>query len=68
MAGDTEETFKPYYVGYVELRDQVMVESRLLVEDETQLKIGMPMALEILKYRDDGDCEIMIYAFRPLSA
>jgi len=67
-AGDTDETFKTYYVGYVELPGQVMVESRLLVDDETQLKIGMPMALEIVKYRQDGDREVMIYAFRPLSA
>lgn len=67
-AGDTEETFKTYFVGYVELPGQVMVESRLLVDDETQLKIGMPMALEIVKYRQDGEHEIMIYAFRPLSA
>ncbi len=67
-AGDTEETFKPYYVGYVELPGQVMVESRLLVDDETRLKIGMPMELEIVKYREDGDREIMIYAFRPVGA
>ena len=67
-AGDTDETFKTYYVGYVELPGQVMVESRLLVGNETQLKIGMPMALEIVKYRQDGDREIMIYAFRPFGA
>lgn len=67
-AGDTEETFRPYYVGYVELPQQVMVESRLLVDDETALKIGMPMALEIVRYRQEGDAEIMIYAFRPLGA
>lgn len=66
-AGDTDETFKTYYVGYVELPGQVMVESRLLVDDETQLKIGMPMTLEIVKYRQDGDREVMIYAFRPQS-
>lgn len=67
-AGDTEESFKTYYVGYVELPGQVMVESRLLVDDETQLKIGMSMALEIVKYRTDGENDIMIYAFRPLAA
>ena len=66
---DTPETFKPYYLGYVELPGQVRVESRLAVADESQLHIGMNMELVILPFRiDEAGNEVMIYAFRPALA
>jgi len=63
-----KEIFKPYYLGYVELPDQVRVETRLLVDDASQLKIGMPMELEIFTFRVESDgTEIMAYGFKPVS-
>ncbi|AET68516.1 putative nucleic-acid-binding protein containing a Zn-ribbon [Desulfosporosinus orientis DSM 765] len=60
------ESYKPFYVGYVELADEVRVQTRLLVEDSSQLKIGMPMELEIIKLREESDgTEVMTYGFKP---
>jgi len=65
---DTDETFVPYAVGYVELPGEVIVESRLSENDPDKLKIGMPMELEIVPFRKtpDGD-EIVTYSFRPVA-
>jgi uncharacterized OB-fold protein len=63
---DTVENFKPFYVGYVELPGQLRVQTRLGVEDASQLKIGMEMELEIVPYRiDDDGNEVMIYSYKP---
>jgi uncharacterized OB-fold protein len=60
------EAFKPFYLGYVELVDQVRVQTRLLVNDSSELKIGMPMELEIFKFREETDgTEVMTYGFKP---
>lgn len=65
---DTEETFKPYYLGYVELPGQVRVETRLQVDDATRLDIGMEMELTIIKFRDnEAGNEVMTFAFKPAS-
>ncbi len=63
---DTPETFKPYYLGYVELPGQVRVQSRLSVEDESRLQIGMYLELDIVPFRinEEGD-QVMIYVFKP---
>lgn len=62
----TPENFKPFYVGYVELPGQVRVESRLAVEDASELQIGMEMELVIIPfYTDDAGQEVMMYAFKP---
>ncbi len=59
--------FKTYYLGYVELKDQIMVETRLLVDSQDEIKIGMPMQLEIYKFREEADgTETMGYGFRPI--
>ncbi len=59
--------FKPYYLGYVELPGQVRVESRLLVDDASALKIGMEMEMVIVPFRVEPDgTETMIYAFKPV--
>jgi uncharacterized OB-fold protein len=64
---DTPETFKPYFIGYVELPKQLRVESRLLVEEASQLAFGMEMELVIVPFRRDEDGnEIMTYAFQPV--
>ena len=56
------EEFEPFAIGYVELADQVIVETRLT--QTHGLKIGMPMELVIEPF--DGN--LLTYAFRPLEA
>jgi uncharacterized OB-fold protein len=64
---EAPEDFIPYGVGYVELEDQVRVESRLTENDPEKLKIGMEMELVIEKFIEDKDGnDIMIYAFAPI--
>lgn len=64
-SGETEETFAPYGVGYVEMPGGVRVEARLRENTPEQLRIGMPMQLEIVPFRrDDGGNELMTYVFR----
>ena len=63
---DTKETFQPYFLGYVELPGQVRVESRLAVSDASELRIGMPMELRIVKFKsDEQGNDLMTYVFEP---
>ena len=65
FVGD-RESFEPFGVGYVELAEGVRVESRLTVNDPSQLEIGMPMELVIEPFDTDADGnERMIFAFAP---
>ncbi len=62
---ETEETFRPYGVGYVEMPGGVRVESRLMENRAEELEIGMPMELVILPFRKDEEGnELMTFAFR----
>lgn len=64
--GETQETFRPYGVGMVELDDEVRVEARLTEADPEVLRIGMEVELVIVPFRVDEDgTEIVTYAFRP---
>ena len=59
-----DKTFKPYAVGYIELPDQIIVESPLKGHDFSAFKIGMPMRLTLLPFRDDPDgVQVMTYGF-----
>jgi uncharacterized OB-fold protein len=60
------EPFEPYGVGYVELPDGVIVESRLTTADPDELEIGAPMELVIEPFstRTDGT-QTMTFAFAP---
>lgn len=66
-SGETEQSFKPYGVGYVEMACGIKVESRLTVADPELLQIGMPMELTLEPYRTspDGD-PVHTYAFEPV--
>ena len=65
--GDDDKTFKPFAVGYVELPGEVIVESRLMVDDFSRLKIGQPMGLTLEPFRKDPDGEdVVTFAFQPL--
>jgi uncharacterized OB-fold protein len=63
-SGPTGNAFVPYGVGYVELGDEVRVETRLT---QTQgLKAGMEMELVVVPFRTDDDGnEVVTFAFRP---
>lgn len=49
------EAHEPYAVGYVELPDQLLVETRLVETDPDALEIGMPVELALVPFRDDPD-------------
>jgi len=64
-SGPAGDDFVPYGVGYVELDDEVRVETRLT---ETEgLRTGMDMELVLVPFRTDDDGnEVVTYAFRPV--
>jgi uncharacterized OB-fold protein len=64
---ETEETFTPFLLGYVELPGQLKVESRLVDVEIEQLRLGLEMELAIVPFRRDGDTEIVTFAFRPVT-
>ena len=59
---ETEETFVPYGVGYVEFEGQARVEGRLTVNDPAQLRIGMTMETVVIPFGDGT----VTYAFAPV--
>lgn len=61
-AGPAE--FKPYAVGYVELPGQIIVESHIAAPDFNALKIGLPVRLTLIPFREDPDgTQVMTYGF-----
>lgn len=54
-SGQTEASFTPYGVGYVEMPCGIKIESRLIIDEATPLQIGMPMQLTLETYRTDAD-------------
>lgn len=61
-----DRSFRPYAVGYIELPGQIIVESRIEIDDFDDLKIGMPMTFKLQTFRtDDVGAEVLTYAFRP---
>lgn len=64
-AGPTGREFVPYGVGYVELADEVKVETRLAETDG--LRAGIEMELVLVPFRTDEDGnEVVTFAFRPV--
>jgi uncharacterized OB-fold protein len=67
--GETQETFRPFGVGLVQLDDEVRVEARLTEHDPERLHIGMSVELVVVPFRTDPDgTEVMTFAFAPLGA
>jgi uncharacterized OB-fold protein len=67
-SGESESTFKPFGVGYVQMSSGLKVESRLTVADPERLKIGAVMELVLEPYRtraEGGD--VATFAFRPVA-
>ena len=66
-AGDTDN-FEPFGVGYVEIHDQVKVETRLTVAEKEKLNIGMEMELTFVPlYVDEDGNEVITFAFAPVA-
>jgi uncharacterized OB-fold protein len=66
-AGPTGDAFVPFGVGYVELPDEVKVETRLTEADPEALAQGMEMELVLVPFRTDDDGnEVVTFAFRPV--
>jgi len=56
--------FKPYAVGYVELPGQIIVESHIAAPDFNALKIGLPVRLTLIPFREEPDgTQVMTYGF-----
>jgi len=65
-SGPTGDAFVPYGVGYVQLGDDVKVETRLT--QTAGLEIGMEMELVLVPFRSDAEGnEVVSFAFRPAS-
>jgi uncharacterized OB-fold protein len=63
---NSDEPFRPFLLGYVELPGQVRVEARLVNCDGDAVRIGMEMELSFFPLRhDDEGREVMRYAFEP---
>lgn len=65
VGADDERSFRPYAVGYVEFPGEVIAEGRIVVDDFTQLKIGMPMQVTVESFPTSTRGEVVAYAFRP---
>jgi uncharacterized OB-fold protein len=67
--GPTGRDFVPFGVGFVELPDEVKVETRLTSADPAALAIGMEMELVLVPFRtDDEGNEILTFAFGPVTS
>lgn len=66
--GETEATFRPYGVGYIEMPSGLKIESRLTVADPSHLSIGLPMQLTVEKYRQTAGPKTHTFFFRPVQA
>lgn len=58
--------FKPFAVGYVEIPGEAIIESRLVVDDFNDLKIGMDMELILIPFQTKSRGEVQTYAFAPI--
>jgi len=64
-----EGDWPPYGVGYIELGNEIRVESRLTESDATKLHIGMEMELRIVPFGADEDGnELVNFAFAPVGS
>ena len=67
-SGETDETFKPFGVGLVQLGDEVRVEARLTEHDPAKLDFGLPVELVVVPFRVEPDgTEVLMHAFAPVA-
>jgi uncharacterized OB-fold protein len=66
---ESPEQFRPFLLGMVELPGQCRVMSRLIMEDEDAVEIGMELELTLFPYTtNDEGATRMAYAFSPATA
>ncbi len=65
IGADDEKSFVPFALGYVEFAGQVIAEGRILIDDPSSLKIGLPMKVAIEAFPTSTRGEVATYAFRP---
>ena len=66
-SSETELSFQPFGLGYIELPGALRVESRLLESNPDKLSIGSEMQLVLYTHRVDPDgTRILNYAFEPV--
>ncbi len=65
--GNTDpKTFEPFGMGWVQVSDTLMIESRLTESDPDKLEFGMPVELVLIPLRvDDEGNEVVSFAFAP---
>ncbi len=68
--GADGDAFRPFFVGYVEFPEGIIVEGRIdAMVDVDQLRIGMPMETTVIPMSMGSDGEaIHIHAFRPATS
>jgi uncharacterized protein len=59
------EAFQPFPVAYVELPDEVIVETRLVDVSFDDIRIGMPVELTLIPLDPDANVPVLIHAFKP---
>lgn len=66
-SSESEATFQPFGLGYVELPGALRIETRLTQNDPAKLRIGAEMELVIYTHCvDDDGTAVMNYAFQPV--
>jgi uncharacterized OB-fold protein len=66
---ETPETFRPYFVGFVEVAEGLCVESRLIGFGDRTPRIGEEVSLVVAPFTvDEQGNEVVIPAFQPASA
>ena len=59
---------QPYYVGYVELPGELIVETKFVGFDERPPSIGDEVEFVLVPFRSEGDdVAVTSYAFRPIA-
>lgn len=63
---DDEKTFTPFPLGYVEFEGQVICEGRIIIDDASRLKIGLPMKVVLETFPTSTRGVVTTYAFAPV--
>ncbi|MEL6827049.1 MAG: OB-fold domain-containing protein [Pseudomonadota bacterium] len=67
LGPNTPDTFEPFAVGYIELPKEVIVETRIVSEDFSKLKVGQAMRLTTVPFAEDEQgTPLHTYAFEPI--
>jgi uncharacterized protein len=63
-----QEAFRPWAIGYVELADETIVETRLEGVPFEDIRIGMALELTQITLDPEADAPVLIHAFQPVGA